>query len=84
MTTSAAVGKQSTQAVVDPVQPGSAAVLSEHEPDRGQLLQVGGHRGLPDRDRCDDLPDGHRLTARASSDTTCTRVPSASALNQDA
>jgi len=38
-------------------------VLDLHEPDLGQPLEVGRHRGLADPERGHDLLDGHRLAA---------------------
>ncbi len=84
MTRSAAVGKDPTQLSLTPVQPRCATLLSDHEPNDGQLLEVRGHRGLAYRHRGDDFPDRHWLPVAGSSETICTRVPSASALNQAA
>jgi hypothetical protein len=83
MTWSAAAGKHSTQLSLIRYNRAVPRSSASTNPNGGELFQVSGHGGLPGSDGLDDLPDGHRLTGTGS-DTICTRVPSASALNQDA
>ena len=56
-------GKAVHAVSVDPVQAGRAPLLGEHEPHRGQLPQVLGDGGLPDRHGRRDLLDRQRLAA---------------------